>query len=275
MKIQFISSAQNPQMKLLKSLQNRKGRREQELFIVEGSRLTKEVCDPWQIETLVLTEGFYERETDWQEIANRYPEARIYVVPEELFVGIADTQHPQGILAAVRIRRFSIEELLREENPFLIILEEVQDPGNAGTILRTADAAGADGILCSKGTVDFFSPKTVRASMGSIFHIPVVVAEDFESELRMLKKRGIRLLAAHLQGSRPHFEADYTRGCAVMIGNEGNGLSAEAAAMADERVRIPQPGRAESLNASVAAGILIYEALRQRTIKYEEEALCT
>ena len=264
-RVQFLSSAQNAYLKMLKSLQSKKGRRDNGLFLVEGSRLVQEVCAPWQMDALVMTEMYYELNEDWKKLVQAYPQAKVLVVPEELFKSIADTQHPQGILAAVRMKEFGLEVLVEKENPFLILLEDLQDPGNGGTILRTADAAGADGILCSKGTVDFYSPKTVRASMGSIFHLPVVQADDFEQAMTWLQSRGVRILAAHLQGSKPHFEADFTGGCGIMIGNEGNGLSDKAADAADERVRIPQPGRAESLNASVAAGILIYEALRQRT----------
>ena len=263
--IQFLSSAQNTYLKMLKSLQTKKGRRDNGLFLVEGSRLVQEICAPWQMDALVLTEMYYEQNEDWRVLTEKYPQAKVVVVPEEIFKSMADTQHPQGILAAVRMKEFTFEDLVKKEDPFLILLEDLQDPGNGGTILRTADAAGADGILCSKGTVDFYSPKTVRASMGSIFHLPVVQVEDFTQGILRLQEKGIRVLAAHLQGSKPHFEADFTGGCGIMIGNEGNGLTDTAADAANERVRIPQPGRAESLNASVAAGILIYEALRQRT----------
>lgn len=262
---EYISSMQNPVVKLLKSLHSKKGRYENGLFLVEGTRLCSEICAPWQTEFLIFSEKFYEENAEKEALIAECPDAKVRILPEEVFAAVSDTQHPQGVLAAVRMQQFDLSTLTQKENPFLVVLEDLQDPGNAGTILRTADAAGADGILCSKGTVDFYSPKTVRASMGSIFHLPVVQTQSFAEALAGLREHGVHLLAAHLQGSRPHFEADYTGGCAIMIGNEGNGLTPEAAALADERVRIPQPGRAESLNASVAAGILIYEALRQRT----------
>ena len=262
---EYISSMQNPVVKLLKSLHSKKGRYENGLFLVEGMRLCSEICAPWQTEFLIFSERFYEESAEREELIAGCPEAKVRILPEEVFAAVSDTQHPQGVLAAVRQRQFDLSAFIQKKDPFLVVLEDLQDPGNAGTILRTADAAGADGILCSKGTVDFYSPKTVRASMGSIFHLPVVQSQSFAEALAGLREHGVHLLAAHLQGSRPHFEADYSGGCAIMIGNEGNGLTPEAAALADERVRIPQPGRAESLNASVAAGILIYEALRQRT----------
>ena len=176
----------------------------------------------------------------------------------------SDTQHPQGVMALVRLREAVLEELLQKESPFLVILEDLQDPGNAGTILRTADAAGADGILCSEGTADFFSPKVVRASMGSIFHLPVVRTGQFHEALQALKQRGIMLAAAHLQAPLSYDQAEYRGGCGILIGNEGNGLREETTSLAQVKISIPQPGRAESLNASVAAGILMYEVVRQR-----------
>lgn len=261
---EFLSSAQNSKIRRLKALKTRKGRMEQGLFAAEGLRLVREIVFPWELDTLLLSEEFYEKREDWKEIAGRYPAAKILCVPGEIFQTVSDTLHPQGILAAVRMREFTEAELMRSEKPFLVLLENVQDPGNAGTILRTADAAGAGGVLCSGETADFFSPKTVRSSMGSVFHLPVVRTDDFPAAVGRLKEKGVRVYAAHLEGSRSCFEADFTGSCALMIGNEGNGLSSQVSQLADERIRIPQPGRAESLNASVAAGILIYEVLRQR-----------
>lgn len=264
--ISFISSANNVQLKLIRKLSSRKGRKETGLFLAEGERLVREVCRPWIMRTLVMTQDYYQQRNEiWKPILEQYPDVHVLIVPETIFAGLADTEHPQGILAAVEMREYSLDKVLNEaENPFLVVLENLQDPGNAGTILRTADAAKADAVLCSAGTVDFYAPKTVRASMGSIFHIPVLYSEDFSEMLTKLKERRIHLLAAHLKGNHSLFEADLKHACAILIGNEGNGLTDETAGTADELVRIPQPGRAESLNASVAAGIFIYEAVRQR-----------
>lgn len=260
----YLSSMQNPLFKKIKSLGSRKGREESGLFMAEGARLVSEICPPWELETLVLTESFMESMEGWRDSLRRYPNAEAVVVPEEWMRAASDTLNPQGILALIRLREASLEEILQKSPPFLVILEDLQDPGNAGTILRTADAAGAGGILCSGHTVDFFGPKVVRASMGSIFHLPVVRADDFYGTLEELKRRDIMLAAAHLQASCPYDRVDYQGGCGVLIGNEGNGLSPRAKSLAQTGIYIPQPGRAESLNASVAAGILIYEVLRQR-----------
>ena len=161
----YLSSMQNPLFKQIKSLQSRKGRRENGLFMAEGLRLVREICPPWELKTLILTEAFMALHEDWRICCQRYPEAEVVVVEEEWMRHASDTQHPQGVMALVRLREAVLEDLLQKESPFLVILEDLQDPGNAGTILRTADAAGADGILCSEGTADFFSPKVVRASM--------------------------------------------------------------------------------------------------------------
>ncbi len=260
----YLSSMQNPLFKQIKSLQSRKGRRENGLFMAEGLRLVREICPPWELKTLILTEAFMALHEDWRICCQRYPEAEVVVVEEEWMRHASDTQHPQGVMALVRLREAVLEDLLQKESPFLVILEDLQDPGNAGTILRTADAAGADGILCSEGTADLFSPKVVRASMGSIFHLPVVRTERFRESLLTLKQRGIMLAAAHLQASLSYDQADYRGGCGILIGNEGNGLREETTSLAQVKISIPQPGRAESLNASVAAGILMYEVVRQR-----------
>lgn len=265
--IQTVTSASNPRIRLLKSLQTVKGRRESGLFPAEGLRLTSEIRTPWEAETVVLSDSFWEeyRERLPQIVTDALAQGRdVLQVPDTLFQTICETQHPQGILAAVRRPEFRPEDIARGERPFLIALENVQDPGNAGTILRTADAAGADGVLLSKGCVDIYSPKAVRASMGSVFHIPAAYTDDFPGTLRRLQADGIRVFAAYLDGSRSLYDADLSGGSVILIGNEGNGLSADIAALADERIRIPQPGRAESLNASAAAAVIIYEALRQR-----------
>lgn len=150
--------------------------------------------------------------------------------------------------------------------PLLLVLEDIQDPGNLGTIFRTAEAAGATGIIMSRGTVDLFHPKVVRATMSAIFRMPFYISNDLCSEVCALREKGIRSYAAHLGGKRIYDELPLTQGCAFLIGNEGNGLTGALTAQADEKIIIPMAGSAESLNAAMAAGILMYEAARQRRI---------
>lgn len=151
-----------------------------------------------------------------------------------------------------------------EKAPLLLVLEDIQDPGNLGTIFRTAEAAGATGILMSRGTVDLFHPKVVRATMSAIFRMPFYVSSDLGEEISAMREKGIRSYAAHLGGKRAYDRLPLKQGCAFLIGNEGNGLSGDLTARADEKIIIPMAGGAESLNAAMAAGILLFEAARQR-----------
>ena len=140
----------------------------------------------------------------------------------------------------------------------------MNDPGNLGTVIRTAHAAGVDGVILSKGSVDLYNSKVLRSTMGSVFKIPIVQSADINETVEYMHKCGIKLFAAHLKGKKQHFQADYTKGCAFMLGNEARGLSEDSAMLCDELIKIPMPGGAESLNASVAAAVLMYEVVRQK-----------
>ena len=150
------------------------------------------------------------------------------------------------------------------KGPLLVLLEDLQDPGNLGTILRTGEGAGITGVIMSKKTVDIFNPKTIRATMGSIYRVPFLYVEDLGETVEMLRERGIRVYAAHLQGQTYYSSFSFTGGTAFLIGNEGNGLRRETAEQADSYLKIPMEGRVESLNAAIAASLLVYEAHRQR-----------
>ena len=167
---------------------------------------------------------------------------------------------------------YSLRDLLQEKDdskpaekaPHLLIAESIQDPGNLGTMLRTGEGAGISGIILNKTTVDLFNPKTIRSTMGSVYRVPFYIAEDLHDTIRSLQKNGIAVYAAHLKGTQSYDMPDYTKGCAFLIGNEGNGLTDETAALADEYIRIPMEGKVESLNAAIAATLLMYEVHRQR-----------
>jgi TrmH family RNA methyltransferase len=163
-----------------------------------------------------------------------------------------------------RIPVFSLDEILRKKPSALIFLEDIQDPGNLGTILRTAEGADISGVIMSKNTVDLFSPKAVRSTMGSIFRVPTYVSDDLHETIRFVQSEGVKVYAAYLGGKKTYDEIDYTNDVAYMIGNEGNGLKKETAELADELVLIPMGGSLESLNAAMASGILAYEINRQR-----------
>ena len=160
-----------------------------------------------------------------------------------------------------------MEELLQSrgiEPPLLLLLEDIQDPGNLGTMFRSAEAAGVNGIIMSKGTADVFNPKVVRSTMSAIFRMPFVYVPDLTETMRQLRQCRIALYAACLEGSVPYTEADFRLAAGILIGNEGNGLTEAVQELADGRIRIPMAGQIESLNAAISAGILMYEAARQR-----------
>lgn len=255
----MITSTKNSKVKYIVKLQQKARFRHQEgLFVCEGKRLVAEVPRGLLREVFV-TEGFLESEGNGEWVDG----VTVETVSDEAMAKMAGTVHPQGVLAVVRMPEWGMGDVFGE-NPLIIFLENIQDPGNLGTIVRAAEAAGATGIVASAGTVDIFSPKVVRSTMGSIFRLPYVKAENFAEALRECRGRGVRLLAAVLDAeSRAYDTADLTAATSLVIGNEGAGLTDATVAACDEKIYIPMQG-AESLNAGVATGVLLFEAARQR-----------
>ncbi len=257
----MITSSSNAQIKNITALQKlSKERKRQGLFVAEGRKMCLEA--PRQLmEKLYVTES-YAAENSLEEFAG----VSVELVKDSVFHAMAETKTPQGILALMKREDRRLSDVLAggKEAPLILALENLQDPGNLGTILRSSEGAGVSAVLLSPGCVDIYSPKVTRSTMGSLFRVPFVLSEDFLGDLAELKKRGVTRYAAVLEKSRVYTEPDYASPCAFLIGNEGNGLSHEAVALADERIRIPMGGKLESLNASVAASLLIYEARRQR-----------
>lgn len=187
------------------------------------------------------------------------------MVDDRVFRQMCDTQTPQGILTLASIPVYPREKLLGESGaPLILVLEDLQDPGNVGTIIRTAEGAGVTGVFMSSRTADCFQPKVVRSTMGSIFRVPVRREDSLPELMIWLKKHGVKSYAAHLSGKNSYVKENYREGTAFLIGNEGNGLSDELTADADVRIRIPMEGKVESLNAAVASALLMYEAHAQR-----------
>jgi len=262
-----ITSSQNKYIKQTICLKTKKEREKTKLFIAEGERLTSEISNNWEIEYIVLSKSYLNTLTE-SHFEKELFKRKIFSISDELFLKVSDTINPQGILAVCRQKKYNqenIENILNKENPFFILLEKIQDPGNLGTLIRTADAANVDAIFLSKGCVDLYNSKTIRASMGSIFHLPIIVNSDFDILFNSLKNKKITIFAAHLKGTKLLYDVDLKKSCAILIGNEANGLSNEAAEKANFFVKIPMPGKAESVNAAIAGSIFIYEALRQRT----------
>ena len=254
----MISSTSNSRIKNIMNLKNSaRARRQQDCFLVEGPRMFFEVPKERLLEVYV-TEGFEKKYGD------RLAGCRYELISDAVCRHLSDTRTPQGVTALVKKQETPLEEILaRDENPCLFLLENLQDPGNMGTILRTSEGAGVSGIIMNRESVDPYNPKVIRSTMGAIFRMPFVIVDDFEDVLCRLKEAGVSTFAAHLDGE-DFYRQDYRGGCAFFIGNEGNGLSENLAARADGRIRIPMKGQVESLNAAVAATMLMYETLRQR-----------
>jgi TrmH family RNA methyltransferase len=248
-----LTSAQNPRIKLARALVQRKHREATGCFLLEGSKVLAEALAAGHTPTQVFaTEAWWARGVDVRG-------AERYVVPEAVLSAIATTETPDGVVAVGRLPSPAVPQ--PQHPPLVLVAHALQDPGNMGTIIRAADAAGADAVVVTPGTTDPWSPKVVRGSMGSCFHLPVLSMPLTEVRTAF---PGIRLLALALTGAEDLFDADMRGGVALVVGNEGRGLEPEALALADACVKIPIPGRAESLNAAMAATVCLYEAVRQR-----------
>lgn len=256
-----ITSASNQRIRRVLELSSRaRSRKKEKAFVIEGARLFADTPEDFLKETFVTEEFFRSADDRIREKVIRGGGA--FVAPE-LMKKMSDTMTPQGVISIVRMPAWTMEDLLGG-SPLILVLENIQDPGNLGTMVRTAEAAGASGILMSKDTADIFNPKTVRSTMSGIFRVPFIVSEDLSASLDLLKERGVTLFAAHLEGEAAYDRLSYTGPSAFLIGNEGNGLTGETAGKADRKLLIPMHGKIESLNAAMAAGILLYEADRQR-----------
>lgn len=256
----MITSTSNQRIKELVQLQKKsRARNDAGVFIVEGIRMIREVPEE-KLVSLYVTEDFYKKHKSELPGKHIKPE---FVTPT-VFAYISDTKTPQGVLAVVRQNHYSEKEMMKGEKTHLLVLDNLQDPGNVGTIFRTAEAAGVTGIILSRDSVDIYNPKTIRSTMGAVFRMPFLYVEDLPETIERLKKENIHVYAAHLAGKNAYDEEDYKTGTAFLIGNEGNGLRDEVADCADIRIRIPMEGQAESLNAAVAASILMFEVSRQR-----------
>ncbi len=186
------------------------------------------------------------------------------IVQDSVFKAVSDTVTPQGILCVAKWPEYEPDLLLGTKQPLFLLLEDIQDPGNLGTIFRAAEGAGVTAVFMSRGTVDIYNPKTIRSTMGSIYRVPFLYVDDLSETVTHLKKKEVQVYAAHLQDSVDYDKRSYREGTAFLIGNEANGLSDAVCRSATGYVRIPMQGQLESLNAAVAASLLIYEAYRQR-----------
>lgn len=260
----MITSIRNSNVKkILELVRKPRERRKEGLFVIEGLRMFQET-PPDRIRKICVTGAFLKDHK--QLVEEKCREGKIggedfFVFSEEVFQHVSDTRTPQGVLCLVTMKE---EPMVYQPGSLLLMLENIQDPGNLGTMFRTAEGAGVTGIIMDRTTADVYSPKVIRSTMGSIYRVPFLISEDLKDSIREFQGKGGNVYAAYLGGSVCYDEPDYTQSCAFLIGNEGNGLREETAALADQCIQIPMAGKLESLNASVAASILMYEAAQQR-----------
>lgn len=258
MRTEQITSAQNPKVRRLLELQEKsKARRENGLFVVEGRR-ELEHC----------LEGGYEADTVFwcPEISAELPDygqALSIEVPAQLYDKIAYRGGTEGVIAEIKARPHRLEDLRLSGNPLVVVLESVEKPGNLGAVLRSADAAGADAVIVCDPLTDLYNPNLIRSSIGGIFTVQSAAATS-EETIAWLKGHGIQILTAQLQDSEWYYETPMKQGTAIVIGTEATGLTDIWREAADAHIKIPMLGKLDSLNASVSAAILLFEAVRQR-----------
>jgi TrmH family RNA methyltransferase len=264
---EIITSNQNRFIKMAASLKEKKFRDELGLFSIEGVRLVEEAAQAnWSVEACVYITGA-EEDQRVQDVLLllQSKNCRMIEVSAAIYGKITEVKQPQGIMAIMKKREYRLVDCLANvEKPFLVVLDEVQDPGNVGTIIRTAAAAGCTGVILTKGCADVFAAKAVRASMGSLFNVPIFEGLSQDEVVNYLNKYDIRILATSLDNSTIYFRADFNQSVAVVFGNEGNGVSRKLLEVAIERLHIPLLGNVESLNVAASAAVILYEAVRQR-----------
>ncbi len=260
--MQRISSKDNSLMKHIKKLKEKKYRDEYKEYIVEGLKLIDEaIKENAQISQIIICEGCDKSEMIESHLKYEMAKYECVYVPQNIFKMLTDVENPQGILAV--IKRESSEEIVKYDEDIIIALDDVQDPGNLGTILRTVDSVGIKQILVSAGTADCYNPKVVRSTMGAIFRVNVVQCENLQNTLKEIQKNGYKILCTSLEAKNTIYKTDYKKKV-IVVGNEANGVSKDILNIADEKVIIPMLGKTESLNVSVATGVILYEYVRQK-----------
>ena len=278
--MEIISSKDNKKIRYIRSLLEKGNiRKKSKAFVAEGIKLVDEALEYGKVLEVVCSESLYGEIISGDLSGNRLlaendknitnyvkKGSSLLVVSDMVFKSMSETKTPQGILAVAEIPDYRLldrgflEQAYTETGKIkLLVLEDTADPGNLGTIMRTAEAAGVTGVIMGKGTVDIFNPKVVRSTMGSIFRLPFVYVEDVKATIKELKKMGISFYAAHLKGKKSYKDIKYSDKSAILVGNEARGLSNEVAEFADNYVIIPMSGKVESLNAAVAAALMMYE----------------
>ena len=260
--MQRISSKDNEFIKHIKKLKDKKYRDESNEYIIEGIKLIEEaINENAKIKQIVICEECTKTQEIPKKLMYEIASYECIYATEKVFTSITEVKNPQGLLAV--IEKQNNEKEIDYSEDIIVALDDIQDPGNLGTILRTVDSIGLKQILVSKGTADSYNPKVVRSTMGAIFRIKIIWCEDLIKTLKEVKKHKYELVVTSLQTDNDIYDIDYKKKV-IVIGNEANGVSKEIQEMTDEKIKIPMLGKTESLNASVATGIVLYEYVRQK-----------
>ena len=255
-----ITSKDNEKIKSTKLLLKSKNRNKESKVIIEGYRILTLAFEQKDIIDYVFINEDFENKEEHRKFLKELEDAniKVYKTTNKNFKDMVDTENTQGILAVVSYEKKTLEKNLTDDDKYIIVLDRIQDPGNMGTIIRTADAAGADAIITLKGCVDIYNPKVIRSTMGSIFSMNIIPAERDEM-LSTLKSKGIKIVSSWLNTENWYDTVDYGNKVALVIGNEANGIDDVIAENSDLLVKIPIYGSAESLNAAISSAILMYE----------------
>ncbi len=262
-----ITSASNPKIKQALDIKNKRSKYKGTAFIIEGPHLIEmAAASGHRIKEVFFTSAFSSKK-EGQKILMQALKItnELFEISEQLFIKLTGTETPQGIIAIASYNPTTLDDIVFKSIPLIVIVDSVQEPGNLGAIIRTSDAAGADAVIILRGTCDAFSQKTIRATAGSIFNIPII-NEKKDRAIKWLKSSGIGLIATALDSKKSLFDEDLKKSIAFVFGNEAHGVSAETKKSADVILKIPIPGKAESLNVSASAAICLYEAVRQRVL---------
>ncbi len=259
----MITSDSNAKIKELVKLQKQsRQRKKTKTFIVEGLKMLSEAAEHKTLKHIYISDFMLEKVSDTlDELLENYP---YEVVSDSVFKQISDTVTTQGILGIADMPQYELTEILDDKKHMWLLLDDLRDPGNLGTIMRTAEGAGMSGVIMSKESVDLFNPKVVRSTMGAIFRVPFYYSDDLIRTIEKIQEKGYKVYGTAMKGSVVYDEPDYTKGAAIVIGNEANGISDKVFDALDARIRIPMAGQLESLNAAVSAAIVMYETARQK-----------
>lgn len=263
--MQVITSKDNELIKHIKKLKDKKERDLSNEYIIEGIKLIQEaIQENAKIKQIIICDDCEKTESIPKDLMYEIAKQECIYVTNKVFDSITEVMNPQGILAI--IEKQSKEIQIDDKQDIILALDDIQDPGNLGTILRTADSIGLTQILVSKGTADSYNPKVVRSTMGAIFRVKIIECEDLVKTLKEIKKHKFEIVVSSLQTDNSIYDINYHKKV-IVIGNEANGVKKEIQDLADKKIKIPMLGKTESLNASVATGIILYEYVRQKLAK--------